>query len=56
MVGDEIDYRCTRFGELDVVKALPEPRDAIFTIVEDEHWPRPWDIESHSKAQTIVVG
>jgi hypothetical protein len=35
-VGNEIDCGCARFGELDIVKALPEPRDAIFFIVEDK--------------------
>ena len=37
VTGDEIDRGCARLSKLDIVKALPEPRDAIYAIVEDEH-------------------
>jgi hypothetical protein len=43
----QVDGGCTRLSELSIAEALPEPRDAIFAIVENKHRPRLWDIEGH---------
>jgi hypothetical protein len=36
-LGEQVDGGCTRLGKSDIAKALTEPRDAILSIVKDEH-------------------